>query len=241
MVGCLQVQPVGTISLPVDVESQVGREQVPVFFDAAPAAVDPLRERLFLTVSAQAGLRQGSRVGAVLVEAIAAGAFSLAGLRPRTFVKSARRRRRLSTLCALGILLKRGGADEEIEKDTRSVAGRVAQRLRGRSQHSYPGGVHRQVVRVGPQHAARIGHRDAKPRWAQPPHPVSSPLARHFRRDGLSLAYRTLDQIEDGAKALRVFAGGHPGDQAVEHQVQVAHQYVAGDVVAHPSGLLLST
>ena len=72
-------------------------------------------------------------------------------------------------------------------------------------------------------------------------HPVSSPLARHFRRDGLSLAYRTLDQIEDGAKALRVFAGGHPGDQAVEHQVQVAHQYVAGDVVAHPSGLLLST
>jgi hypothetical protein len=35
------------------------------------------------------------------------------------FVKVARRRRLLPTLCALGILLKRGGADEEIEKDTR--------------------------------------------------------------------------------------------------------------------------
>jgi hypothetical protein len=50
MVGCVQVQPVETIGLSVDVQSQVGREQVPVFFDAAPAAVDPLGKRLFLAV-----------------------------------------------------------------------------------------------------------------------------------------------------------------------------------------------
>ncbi|MGH3563314.1 MAG: hypothetical protein ACRDTN_16395, partial [Mycobacterium sp.] len=59
MVGCLQAQPVGTIGLLVDVQSEIGREQVPMFFDATLAAVDPLRERLFLFRPAQAGLRQG--------------------------------------------------------------------------------------------------------------------------------------------------------------------------------------
>jgi hypothetical protein len=68
MVGCLQVQPVETIGLPTDVQSQVGRGQVPVFFDAAPAAVSPLGERLLMAVPAQAGLGQGSGVGVVLVE-----------------------------------------------------------------------------------------------------------------------------------------------------------------------------
>ena len=78
MVGSVQVQPIETISRPIDMQSQVSREQVPMFFDTAPAAVDPLRERLFLTFPTQTGLRQGSRVRAVLVEAITAGAFSLA-------------------------------------------------------------------------------------------------------------------------------------------------------------------
>ena len=78
MVGRLQIQPVETISFLTDVKSQVRRKQVPIFFDAALAAVDPLRKRLFLAVPAQAGLGQGSRFGAVLVEAIPAGAFSLA-------------------------------------------------------------------------------------------------------------------------------------------------------------------
>jgi hypothetical protein len=57
----------------------------------------------------------------------------------------------------------------------------------------------------------------------------------------LALADRPLDQIEDCGKPLWVLTGGHPGDQAVQNQVQVAHQDVAGDVVAHPPGLLLST
>src|SRR5271166_743461 len=78
VVGCLQVQPVEAISRAIDMQSQVGREQVPMFFDTAPAAVDPLGEWLFLTFPTQAGLRQSSRMGAVLVEAITAGAFSLA-------------------------------------------------------------------------------------------------------------------------------------------------------------------
>jgi hypothetical protein len=78
IVGCFQVQPVETISLPTDVQSQVGREQVPIFFDAAPATVDPLGERLFPAVPAQAGLGQGRRFGVVLVETVPAGAFSLA-------------------------------------------------------------------------------------------------------------------------------------------------------------------
>jgi hypothetical protein len=48
MVGCVQVQPVETIGLSVDVQSQVGREQVSVFFDAAPAAVDRWESGFFL-------------------------------------------------------------------------------------------------------------------------------------------------------------------------------------------------
>jgi hypothetical protein len=78
MVGCFQIQPVETISALADMQSQECRKQVPVFFDAAPTTVDPLGERFFLAVPAQTGLRQGSRVGAVLVELVAAGAFSLA-------------------------------------------------------------------------------------------------------------------------------------------------------------------
>jgi hypothetical protein len=78
VVGCLQVQPVVTIGLPVDVQSEVGREQVPILRDAAPATVDPLRERLFLAAPAQTGLRQGSRIGVELVETFPAGAFNLA-------------------------------------------------------------------------------------------------------------------------------------------------------------------
>jgi hypothetical protein len=78
VVGRLQIQPVETISGPIDVQSQLGREQVTIIFDATPATVDPLGERLFLTLPAQAGLGQGCGFGAVLVEAIATGAFSLA-------------------------------------------------------------------------------------------------------------------------------------------------------------------
>jgi hypothetical protein len=78
MVSCLQVQPVETIGLPPDVQSQVGREPVPMFGDAALAAVDALGERLFLAVPAQAGLGQGRGIWVVLVEAIAAGTGSLA-------------------------------------------------------------------------------------------------------------------------------------------------------------------
>jgi hypothetical protein len=88
------------------------------------------------------------------------------------FVKLARQPPRLLTLCALGILFKRGGADAEVEKNARAVAAGIAQRLRGRSQYSYSGRVHRQVVRVDSQHVARIWHHDAQPRRAQPPHPV---------------------------------------------------------------------
>ncbi len=78
MVGCLQFQPVETISLLTDVQSQVGRKQVPVLFDATLTTVDPLGERLFLTVPAQTGLRQGGVFGAELIKAITTGAFSLA-------------------------------------------------------------------------------------------------------------------------------------------------------------------
>ena len=79
MVGRLQIQPVETISLPTDMQSQVGRKQVPIFFDAAPALVDPLGERLFLSVPTLTRLGQGrGGFGAVLIEAIPAGAFSLA-------------------------------------------------------------------------------------------------------------------------------------------------------------------
>src|SRR6202453_3366433 len=78
MVSCLQVQPVATISPRVYVQSQVGRKQVPIFCDAAPATVHPLGERLFLTVPAQAGLGQGGCCRVELEEAITAGAFSLA-------------------------------------------------------------------------------------------------------------------------------------------------------------------
>ncbi len=78
MVGCLQVQPIKTISLPTDVQPEVGRKQVPILCDATPTPVDPLRKRLFLAVPTQTGLRQGSRFGIELVEAITAGAFGLA-------------------------------------------------------------------------------------------------------------------------------------------------------------------
>ena len=78
MVGCPQVQPVETISPPVDMQSQVGGEQVPMFEDAALTAVNPLGERLLLAVPAQAGLGQGRGVGVVLVAAITPGAVSLA-------------------------------------------------------------------------------------------------------------------------------------------------------------------
>src|ERR1700737_583850 len=77
-VGCLQVQPVETIQAGSDVQPEVSGEQVSMFFDAAPAAVDPLRERLFLAVPAQTGLGQGRGFRVELVETITAGACSLA-------------------------------------------------------------------------------------------------------------------------------------------------------------------
>lgn len=45
--GCLQVQPIDLIGLHSDVESEVGRKEIPIFGETADAAVDPLRERLF--------------------------------------------------------------------------------------------------------------------------------------------------------------------------------------------------
>src|SRR5258705_1461819 len=77
-VGCLQVQPIETIRVGSNVQSEVGGEQVSMLCDTAPTAVDPLRERLFLAVPAQAGLGQGRGHGVVLVETFPAGAFSLA-------------------------------------------------------------------------------------------------------------------------------------------------------------------
>jgi hypothetical protein len=62
-VDCLQVQPVETIRVPVDVQSEVGGEQISMLFHAALAMVDALGERLFLAVPAQAGLGQGGRGG----------------------------------------------------------------------------------------------------------------------------------------------------------------------------------
>jgi hypothetical protein len=79
--GFLQVQPIETIPVSSDVQSEVGGEQVAMFSYAALAAVDPLRERLFLAVPAQAGLGQGGGLGVVLVETFPAGAFSLAAQR----------------------------------------------------------------------------------------------------------------------------------------------------------------
>lgn len=81
IVGRLQIQHVETISPLVDMQPQEGRKQVPVFFDATLTTVDPLGERLFLTVPTQTALRQGSRSGVELVETITAGAFSLAAHR----------------------------------------------------------------------------------------------------------------------------------------------------------------
>src|SRR6202453_5008756 len=78
MVSCLQVQPVATISPHMDVQSQVGRKQVPIFGDATPTTVHPLGERLFLTVPAQTCLGQGGCCRVELEEASTAGAFSLA-------------------------------------------------------------------------------------------------------------------------------------------------------------------
>ncbi len=78
LTGCLQVQPIRPIDLGSDMQSEVGRKQVPILGDAALAAVNPLRERLFLPVPAQTGLRQGRRSWVVLVETLPAGAFSLA-------------------------------------------------------------------------------------------------------------------------------------------------------------------
>ncbi len=80
---------------------------------------------------------------------------------------------RLLTLCALGMSFNRGGANEEIEKATRTGAARIAQCLRGRSQHPDAGRVDRQVLRIDPQHAARVRHHDAQPRRSQPPHPAA--------------------------------------------------------------------
>src|SRR5258705_13547920 len=91
-VGCLQVQPIETIRVGSNVQSEVGGEQVSMLCDTAPTAVDPLRERLFLAVPAQAGLGQGRGHGVVLVETFPAGAFnsrriistSIRGARSRT-------------------------------------------------------------------------------------------------------------------------------------------------------------
>jgi hypothetical protein len=91
MIGCLQVQPIETIRVCSDVQSKVGREQISMLSDAAPAAVNPLGERLFLAVPAQAGLGQGGRCGGVLVEPIPAGAVSLAA--DRLHERPARRSR----------------------------------------------------------------------------------------------------------------------------------------------------
>jgi hypothetical protein len=77
-VGCLEIQPIVTIGAPADVQSQVSREQVSMFGDTATAAVNTLTERLLHAVPAQARLGQGSGSGAVLEQALAAGAFSLA-------------------------------------------------------------------------------------------------------------------------------------------------------------------
>ena len=73
-VSCLQVQPIRTVALGPDVQSEVGRKQVPMFLHTAVAAVHPLPEQFFLPVPAQTTLRQGRRVGVVLIEALSAGA-----------------------------------------------------------------------------------------------------------------------------------------------------------------------
>jgi hypothetical protein len=78
LVGWLQVQPIDPVGLGADMQSEVGREQVSIFCGATPATVHPLRERLLLSVPAQTGLRQGGGSWVVLVELLAAGAFSLA-------------------------------------------------------------------------------------------------------------------------------------------------------------------
>ena len=48
-VGCLQVQPIDPVDPGADMQSEVGRKQVPIVSNAAPAAVDPLRERFLLS------------------------------------------------------------------------------------------------------------------------------------------------------------------------------------------------
>ena len=65
MVGRLQIQPVETIRPSADVQPEAGGEQVPMLGDTAPAPVDPLGERLFPAVPAQAALGQGSAVGGI--------------------------------------------------------------------------------------------------------------------------------------------------------------------------------
>jgi hypothetical protein len=87
IVGCLQVQPVVTVGVHADVQSEVGGEQVPALGDAAPATVDPLGARLFLTVPAQAGLGQGGGVGGGIRAGNRAGAFSLAADRLREHLR----------------------------------------------------------------------------------------------------------------------------------------------------------
>jgi hypothetical protein len=72
-VGCVQVQPIETIRVGSNVESEIGGEQISMLCDTAPTAVDPVGERLFLAVPAQAGLGQGRGLGLVLVETFPAG------------------------------------------------------------------------------------------------------------------------------------------------------------------------
>jgi hypothetical protein len=69
-VGCVQVQPIETIRVGSNVQSEIGGEQISMLCDTAPAAVDPVGERLFLAVPAQAGLGQGRGLGVVLVETL---------------------------------------------------------------------------------------------------------------------------------------------------------------------------
>jgi hypothetical protein len=58
------------------------------------------------------------------------------------------------------------------------------------------------------------------------------------KRKRLPLPHGILDEVR-ARRPLLVLTGGQPGDQAVEHQVQIALQHVTGHVVAKPPGLFL--